>query len=57
MPLVLLLGLAALVLFWLARLRLRPVKMCRRCAGVGCWRCKGSGVRIRRGVGIAHRRR
>lgn len=50
------LALVALLLLWLARLRLRPVKLCRRCAGVGCWRCKGNGVRMRRGVGVAHRR-
>ncbi len=50
------LALAVLALVWLARLRLRPVKVCRRCAGVGCWRCHGSGVRMRRGVGVAHRR-
>ena len=48
--------LVALVLVWFVRLRLRPVKVCRRCAGVGCWRCKGSGVRMRRGVSVAHRR-
>lgn len=53
---VLALVLVALVLVWLARLRLRPAKLCRRCAGVGCWRCDGSGVRFRRGVSAVHRR-
>lgn len=51
------LALAALALLWLARLRVRPVKMCRRCAGAGCRRCNESGVRMRRGVGVAHRKR
>ena len=51
------LALVALLLAWVARLRVRPVKQCRRCAGVGCWRCKGSGVRLRRGVSVAHRKR
>lgn len=54
LPLVL--ALAALAVFYLARLRLRPIKTCRRCAGVGCHRCKGSGVRMRRAVTLAHRR-
>jgi hypothetical protein len=51
------LALAALLLFWITRLRVRPVKQCRRCAGVGCSRCDGSGVRMRRGLGLAHKRR
>jgi hypothetical protein len=50
------LALAALALFLLVRARFSPVKACRRCAGAGCRRCDHTGRRMRRGVGLAHRR-
>jgi hypothetical protein len=44
------LALAALVVFKALHARLRPLKICRRCAGLGCKRCNGSGRRFRRGA-------
>ena len=53
----LLLALAVIVLIHLVRSRLRPVRMCRRCAGAGCGRCRGEGHRFHRGVAVTHRKR
>lgn len=52
--LLLVLGLVAFVLFHTVRVRVRPLKICRRCVGLGCKRCGGTGRRFRLG---ARRRR
>lgn len=52
--LVLALGLAVLIVFKAVHARVSPLKICRRCAGLGCKRCDGSGRRFRLG---ARRRR
>lgn len=52
--LIILLALAVFVLYRIARARVRPLKMCRRCVGLGCKHCDGAGRRFRLG---ARRRR
>jgi hypothetical protein len=53
---VLVLALVVITLILVVRARFSPVKLCRRCAGLGCKRCCGSGHRMRRGVSLAHRK-
>lgn len=47
--LLLALGLAALIVFKAVHARVRPLKQCRRCAGLGCKHCGGAGRRFRLG--------
>ena len=56
MPVVVL-ALAVITLILVVRARFSLVKLCRRCAGLGCKRCGGSGHRFRRSVAVAHRKR
>ena len=42
--LVLVLAPAVITLILVVRARFSPVKMCRRCAGLGCKRCGDSGT-------------
>jgi hypothetical protein len=52
----LVLALVVIALILAVRARFSPVKLCRRCAGLGCKRCGGTGHRFRRGVSVAHRK-
>jgi len=56
MPVVVLALAVIALIFFVVRARFSPVKMCRRCAGLGCRRCDNTGHRFRRGVSAVHRR-
>jgi hypothetical protein len=51
------LGLAALIVFKAVHARVRPLKRCRRCAGLGCPRCGFAGTRFRVSAHLVHRRK